>query len=163
MVSVKVGIASLFTFGSQSQFSQRSYSFSIFLHGCTENGASLKRSWFLQLVGQNNTILHSQYMTKIQVGHSDKSWSNLGRLTFDQDFMSWLSFDQHFTIGDLDLDQDLANALVKTSPQSTPSNLGHTDHPLTKIRLRILGLGYECMSVGETQCLQLITHQKASM
>ena len=32
--------------------------------------------------------LHSQFMTKIQIGHSDKSWSNLGRLTFDQDFMS---------------------------------------------------------------------------
>ena len=23
-------------------------------------------------------ILHSQFMTKIQVGHGDKSWSNLG-------------------------------------------------------------------------------------
>ncbi len=86
-------------------------------------------------------------MTKIQVGHSDKSCSNLGRLTFDQDFMSGLSFDQHFTIGDLDLYQDLTNALVKTSPKSTPSNLGQTDHPLTKIRLRILGLGYKCEAI----------------
>ncbi len=32
--------------------------------------------------------VHSQFMTKIQVGHSDKSWSNLGRLTFDQGFTS---------------------------------------------------------------------------
>ena len=32
--------------------------------------------------------LHSQFMTKLQVGHDDKSWSNLGRLIFDQDFMS---------------------------------------------------------------------------
>ena len=32
--------------------------------------------------------VHSQFMTKIQVGHSDKSWSNLGRLTFDKDFTS---------------------------------------------------------------------------
>ena len=32
--------------------------------------------------------LHSQCMTKIQVGHGVKSWSNLSRLRFDQDFMS---------------------------------------------------------------------------
>ncbi len=31
---------------------------------------------------------HSQFMTKIQVGHVDKSWSNLGQLRFDQDFTS---------------------------------------------------------------------------
>ena len=32
--------------------------------------------------------LHSQFMTKIHISHSDKSWSNLSRLTFDQDFTS---------------------------------------------------------------------------
>ena len=46
-------------------------------------------------------------MTKIQVGYRLVSWSNLGQLRFDQDFTSWLSFDQHFTIGDLDLDQGM--------------------------------------------------------
>ena len=30
--------------------------------------------------------LHSQFMAKRQVGHGDKSWSNLGRLRIDQDF-----------------------------------------------------------------------------
>ncbi len=47
---------------------------------------------------------HSQFMPKIQVGHGDKSWSNLGRLRIDQDFTRRLTFDQHFTIADLDLD-----------------------------------------------------------
>ena len=61
--------------------------------------------------------LHSQFMTKIQVGHVGKSWSNLCQLRFDQDFTSWPRFDQHFTIGNLDLDQDLTNGLVKTSPK----------------------------------------------
>ncbi len=90
-------------------------------------------------------------MTKIQVGHVDKNWSNLGQLRFDQDFTSWPRFDQHFTIGNIDLDQDLTNALVKTSPKSTPSNLSHNDKPLTKIRLRILGLGYECIVLQQIQ------------
>ena len=49
-------------------------------------------------------ITHSQFMTKIQVGHGDKSWANLGRLRIDQDCTRWLTFDQYFTIGDLDLD-----------------------------------------------------------
>ena len=33
-------------------------------------------------------VTHSQCMTKIQAGHGDKSWSNLSRLRFDQDFTS---------------------------------------------------------------------------
>ena len=58
-------------------------------------------------------------MTKIHVGHVDKSWSNLGRLRFDQDFTSWLCLDQLLTIEN---DQDMTNVMVKTSPKSTPSN-----------------------------------------
>ncbi len=58
-------------------------------------------------------------MTKIEVGHGDKSWSNLGRLRFDQGFMSWPRFDQHFTKGGLDIDQDMTNRLVKSYPKST--------------------------------------------
>ncbi len=58
-------------------------------------------------------------MTKIQVGHDDRSQSNLGRLRIDQDFTSWLSFDQHFTKDNLDLDQDMTNRLVKSYPKST--------------------------------------------
>ena len=30
--------------------------------------------------------VQSQFRTKIQVGHRDKSWSNLGRLRIDQYF-----------------------------------------------------------------------------
>ena len=32
--------------------------------------------------------MHSQFMTKMQVGQVDKGWSKLGRLKFDQDFTS---------------------------------------------------------------------------
>ncbi len=64
-------------------------------------------------------LLHSQFMTKIQVGHDDRNLSNLGRLRFDQDFMSWLSFDQDFTKDDLYLDQGMTNRLVKSYPKST--------------------------------------------
>ncbi len=111
------------------------------------------------LISIRINILHSQFMTKIQVGHVDKSWSNLGQLRFDQDFTSWPRFDQHFTIGNLDLGEDLTNALVKTSPKSMPSNLSHNDQPLTKIRLRILGLGYECnMLCTRFQPYTFITH-----
>ena len=37
----------------------------------------------------------------------------------------------------------MTDVLVKTSPKSTPLNVSH---PLTKIRLKILGLGCECIS-----------------
>ncbi len=58
-------------------------------------------------------------MTKIQVGHDDKNWSNFGRLGMDQDFMSWPTFDHDFTMDDLDLDQVLTNAMVKFYLKST--------------------------------------------
>ncbi len=64
-------------------------------------------------------LLHSQCMTKIQVGHGDKSWSNLSRLRFDQDFTSWPRIDQHFTKDGLDIDQDMTNRLVKSYLKST--------------------------------------------
>ncbi len=67
----------------------------------------------------NAPELHSQCMTKIQVGHGDKSWSNLSRLRFDQDFTSWPRFDQHFTKDGLGIDQDMTNRLVKSYPKST--------------------------------------------
>ncbi len=35
---------------------------------------------------KSNMQDHSQFMTKIQVGHGDMSWSKLGRLRIDQDF-----------------------------------------------------------------------------
>ena len=46
------------------------------------------------------------------------------------------------------IDQDLTYAMVKTSPKSTPSNLSQVDQPLTKIRLRIIGLSCECTDDG---------------
>ena len=82
-------------------------------------------------------------MTMIHVGHGDKSCSNPGQLRIDQDFTGWLTSDQHFTIGDLDLDQDMTNRLDKSYLKSTLSNLSHVDQAFTNIKPRILGLGYE--------------------
>ncbi len=46
-------------------------------------------------------------MTNIEVSRSFSGWSNVGRLTFDQHLVKWLTFDQPVTIGDFDLDQVL--------------------------------------------------------
>ena len=48
--------------------------------------------------------VHSQCVTNIEVSQAFSTWSNVGRLRFDQHLVKWLTFDQPMTIGDLDLD-----------------------------------------------------------
>ena len=48
--------------------------------------------------------MHSQCVTNIEVSQTFSSWSNIGRLRFDQHLVKWLTFDQPMTIGDIDRD-----------------------------------------------------------
>ncbi len=57
--------------------------------------------------------LHSQCVTNIQVSQAFSSWSNVGRLRFDQHLVKWLTFDQPMTLGDLDLDYVLTNKWLR--------------------------------------------------
>ncbi len=41
--------------------------------------------------------VHSQCVTNIEVSQAFFSWSNVGRLRFDQHLVKWLTFDQHMT------------------------------------------------------------------
>ena len=96
-------------------------------------------------------------MTNIEVSQAFSSWSNVGRLRYDQHLVKLLTFDQPMTIGDLDLDYVLTNIWLRFDqphgqkvPQKYSVKSYSFDQPFAKIRLRIPVQGCEWRAVWDS-------------
>ncbi len=108
--------------------------------------------------------VHSQSMTKLQLGQVFSCWSNVSRPRVDQHVSQLTNFGQRVTLTLpkvwLTYDQDMTMTLVKSSSKSMPSN----DHNVTKIWPRILGLSYDCVFSLDLLTMFLSKrHQQLSM